>query len=105
MNENAAVAIPSLPSSQGIQLSPLHPEATAEPELGDFRYSENVVTTIELSNLNALKIEQDGIQEGAVSNAYGAGQKIGTEPTVAIIPPEDVLPMQQQEKIGGGKDF
>jgi hypothetical protein len=80
------------------QPSPFHPEATAIPELGDFRSSENVVTTIELSDLYAVKSENDdwGHPDSEVCN------KVHTEPTVAIIPPEDILPMNHQEKVGGG---
>jgi hypothetical protein len=83
-------------STQHQQPSPFHPEATAVPELGDFRYSENVVTTIELSDLYAMKIEHNNDQE------HPAFNKMHTEPTVAVIPPEDILPMSHQKKIGGG---
>jgi hypothetical protein len=79
--------------------SSFHPEATAEPELGDFRSSENVVTTIELSNLCAMKAEPDGRWHHPSSGAFN---KVHAVPTVAVIPPEDILPMNHQEKIGGG---
>jgi hypothetical protein len=81
------------------QQSPFHPEATAEPELGDFRSSENVVTTIELSNIYAMKVEHDDDWGHPASTDV---HKMQTQPTVAVIPPEDVLPMNHQEKIGGG---
>jgi hypothetical protein len=71
--------------------SSLRPEASAEPELGDFQSAENVVATIELTDLHQMK---DGAQPESYSKV---------EPTVAIIPEGDILPMDQQEKLGGGK--
>lgn len=84
----------------------LHPEATAEPELGDFRNSANVVTTIELTDIYAMKIEEEDRHHQNV--VAGTDDRVGGKTmlsgaTVAIIPPEDVLPMAQQEKLGGGK--
>jgi hypothetical protein len=89
--------------------SSLHPEATAEPELGDFRNSANVVTTIELTDIYAMKIEEaeDRHHQNAVAGTDDrvGGKTMLSGATVAIIPPEDVLPMAQQEKLGGGKPY
>jgi hypothetical protein len=89
--------------SNNNQPSSLHPEVNAEPELGDFRYSnENVVATIELSEFSfgGKAYDNSGITEKNNNNIESGKGK--SEPTVAIIPAEDVLPMEQQDKLGGG---
>jgi hypothetical protein len=53
--------------------------------------------------MNILKASPGyGDNEFANEAAAAYAQKNKQEPTVAIIPAEDVLPMHQQEKLGGG---
>ncbi|KAG7336813.1 hypothetical protein IV203_035437 [Nitzschia inconspicua] len=83
--------------------SPFHPEATAVPELGDLRSTEDdAVTTIQLTDLCAMTIDQDGDNRRVDSKGNNVSGKHDTAAvTVAVIPPEDVLPMSQQQKVGG----
>ena len=83
--------------------SSLHTEVSAEPELGDFRTTnQDVVATIELSEMHVMKLPpaSHGHEQYAYEAAH-AKKNIQQEATVAIIPAEDVLPMDQQEKLGG----
>ncbi|KAG7350695.1 hypothetical protein IV203_010055 [Nitzschia inconspicua] len=84
--------------------SPFHPEATAVPDLGDVRSTEDdVVTTIELTDLCAMTMDQDGDNRRVDSKGNRnnvSGKHDTAAATVAVIPPEDVLPMAQQQKVG-----
>ncbi|KAL3906494.1 MAG: hypothetical protein SGILL_009248, partial [Bacillariaceae sp.] len=88
-------------SNQKEAASSLHTEVSAEPELGDFRSSnQDVVATIELSNVHVMKApEWNGDVNTTAVEMYG--KKTKQEPTVAVIPAGDILPMQQQDKLGG----
>lgn len=90
-------------SNQKEAASSLHTEVSAEPELGDFRSSnQDVVATIELSNVHVMKApEWNGDVNTTAVEMYG--KKTKQEPTVAVIPAGDILPMQQQDKLGGGE--
>ena len=82
--------------------SSLHTEVSAEPELGDFRTTnQDVVATIELSQMHVMAPTAAYGDEQFAKEAAAAHAK-KQEATVAIIPAEDVLPMEQQEKLGGG---
>ncbi|KAG7336816.1 hypothetical protein IV203_035434 [Nitzschia inconspicua] len=100
MNAHSSMPRRTFETPRATLPSPFHP---AVPELGDLRSTEDdVVTAIQLTDLCAMTIDQDGDNRRVDSKGNNvSGKHDMTAVTVAVIPPEDVLPMSQQQKVGG----